>query len=351
MLFAFGSNGSGQLGLGHNDDVDVPKATLFSPSQPPNDLPVAVTAGGNHTIIRTASGKAYTTGDNTDGRCGLTTPQVSQFHKLDWHEIKLCAATWETTSFVDIHGCVYVCGTGNRGELGLGESITHASKITSVSNFPPDGTSVIDLSASMGHTVAVLSNGEVWGWGNGRKGQLGQPATYIWSPRKIIGIPFKAVRASCGKDFTFIVGPPDEGTHIVIGSDKWNIISSAPELLPHWSTIGTGWGAIYVLLSSGKLLAWGRNDHGQLPPAGLPTLKNIVIGSEHALAQTDSDQVLAWGWGEHGNCGPTENRGDVKDRWNEIPVTGGLKGIGAGCATSWIITDQAYIQSATSPNA
>jgi protein ATS1 len=101
--------------------------------------------------------------------------------------------------------------------------------------------------------------------------------------------------------------------------------------------------------------SWGRDDHGQLAPAGLPAVRAIAAGSEHALALTrDSKRrLLAWGWGEHGNCGEAiDARGDVKGRWNEIPLPGrrssgnsssggvnadvGAVVIGAGCASSWV---------------
>ena len=68
------------------------------------------------------------------------------------------------------------------------------------------------------------------------------------------------------------------------------------------------------------------------------------MGSEHALALLDEGTVVAFGWGEHGNCGTeVDAQGNVKGRYNriEMPEIGHeheVVGIGAGCATSWIIT-------------
>jgi len=183
----------------------------------------------------------------------------------------------------------------------------------------------------------VLFNGDVYGWGSGRKGQLGQPAKDSWLPRKIEGIPFEAHRVVCGRDFTYVVGAPLSGNHMIIGSDKWSVLSNAPESLPPWKEIGASWGSIFVLLQTGELLSWGRNDHGQLCPPDLPRIEQIAVGSEHVVALTEGGKVITWGWGEHGNCGmPTDKEGDVKNHWNELKVPGKVVILGAGCATTFI---------------
>lgn len=248
----------------------------------------------------------------------------------------LCAASWEASYFVH-ENYLFSCGSGGKGELGQGEDVIVSTDHRRVLHFPPVGTEIIDITASVSHVVAVLSNGEVYGWGSGRKGQIGEPAEICWQPRKIEGINFKAVRAVCGRDFTYIVSQPSEGAHLVLGSNKFGIRAQAPDSIYDWKSIGASWGSIYVLLDTGSLIAWGRNDHGQLPPAGLPKLQQIAVGSEHVIAGTESGKVIAWGWGEHGNCGtPMAEGGDVKDGFNTLRVPGQVLFIGAGCATSWI---------------
>lgn len=354
MLLAFGSNGSGQLGLGHEDDVSAPQTCALPPSFEAA-AHVRIAAGGNHTLVLARSKPCspdalssvmYASGDNSDGRCGNSPRRLNTFRHADLrinngaplYDVKLCSATWEASIFVTTKDEIFSCGTGLKGELGLGEEVTQATTPQLIINFPPKDTRIVDLASSMGHTVAVLSNGDVYGWGQGRKGQLGHPAGICWEPRKINGIGFKAVRAVCGKDFVYVIGTPEEGTHTVLGSDKWSVRSTAPDSIAGWKSIGASWGGIYLLLESGKLIGWGRNDHGQLPPANIPLIEYFAAGSEHVLVRTKTGKILAWGWGEHGNCGaPTAAGGDdVADRWNEIEVEGVVMGVGAGCATSWI---------------
>ena len=248
--------------------------------------------------------------------------------------------------FVTQSNEVYVCGSGLKGELGLGPDVTTASTPTRIPGFPPSGTTIVSIAACMSHVVVVLADGTVYGWGSGRKGQLGTPSVVVWSPRKIEGLTFPVDVAVCGREFTYLVGPPDAGQHSVLGPDKWAIKSSAPSSIPGYSQVQASWGSIFVLLSTGQLLSWGRNDHGQLSPAGLPLLRNVAVGSEHVVAVTRSGKVLAFGWGEHGNCGvAAEVSHGEREPWNEIHILDDSLqnnmqhqsvAVGAGCATSWV---------------
>lgn len=360
-IYAIGSNGSGQLGISHKEDVSVPKPVLFEKTTP--DHVAQIIAGGNHTLIL-ASGALYCSGDVTNGACGLsseTKKDESFFRlaKLSTHDtfakskVVFCTASWEATIIViqDENGLanrVYSFGTGNKGELGLGELLFRSSEAQLIKGFPPSGLEVVDFTASVSHVVSVLSNGDVYGWGSGRKGQLGQPEAIVHSPRKISGIDFQVVRAVCGREFTYLVGRQGNNKHVILGTDKWDVRSSATINIRKWKDLGAAWGSVFVLLEDGKLMSWGRDDHGQLTPTNLPLLSKIAIGSEHALGLTLDGDVLAWGWGEHGNCGPSTTDGDVKGRWNVIasskflPEGSKISNIGAGCATSWICVSDCY---------
>ncbi|KAJ8064337.1 hypothetical protein OCU04_006681 [Sclerotinia nivalis] len=355
-IYAMGSNGSGQLGVGHKEDVSVPKPVIFEDDVP--ERVQQIEAGGNHSLILSTTGKLYCSGDSSYGACGLTPDshlaestfrrvKLSDNFTINETPVAFCAATWEASIIVqrDAYGhATKVCcfGTGNRGELGLGQFLFRSSKPQMIENFPPTGLEVVDLATSVSHVVAVLSNGDVYGWGSGRKGQLGHPDSVVYAPRKIEGLDFKVVRAICGREFTCLLAEPSSGQHRIIGSDKWNIRSSAPEKISGWRDAGSTWGSILILQNDGSLVSWGRDDHGQLAPSQLPSVRQIAIGSEHGLALTAEDEVCAWGWGEHGNCGPKTKDGDVKDTWNVVastkymPVEAKISYIGAGCATSWI---------------
>jgi protein ATS1 len=359
MLFALGSNGSGQLGIGSTEDAHTPQKCILPPGLDAKSI-TSIVAGGNHTLISTP-GKTYAAGDNSNGRYPVihrytqTSPESALSFRLSTVSSQFCAATWEASTIIDDIQRVVTCGTGQKGELGLGLDVKEMQRATVIKNFPAadenndDEAFIADVSASMSHTVVVLTNGSVYGWGAGRKGQLGEPAEDVWTPRKITGLPLEPHRVACGKDFTFFVGAPDSNQFIILGTnDRWGVISQMPQtpLLAPWKDVGASWGSIFILLENGDLISWGRNDRGQLgPKVGLPKLAKIAVGSEHVIALTTEQKVIAWGWGEHGNCGTeVDADGDVKGEtgYTEIVLpagAGNAVGVGAGCATSFIITD------------
>ncbi|POS78147.1 hypothetical protein DHEL01_v203454 [Diaporthe helianthi] len=368
VVYALGSNGSGQLGIGHDQDVSIPRQVIFSPpgSEPTSPI-VQIAAGGNHTLLLTQEGQLFCAGDASTGACGPAPStggqqQQQQQQKHLAHPVnlptadgttpapvRLIAATWEASVIVQADGhdgrnrIVSAFGVGTKGELGLGQFIVRTPAISRIKDFPPEDAEIVDLAACMGHVVAVLSNGEVYGWGNGRKGQLGTAVDGVADePRRVEGVGFKVSRAVCGREFTCLFGAPEGGEILVLGADKVGVRSAAPATALDWKNVGASWGGVYILKQDGSLVSWGRDDHGQLAPPQLPKLSQIKIGSEHAVVLTEDGDVLSWGWGEHGNCGPKTENNDVKGRWNAIaskkyiPSGSDIVGIGAGCATSWI---------------
>ncbi|KLJ12230.1 hypothetical protein EMPG_12711 [Blastomyces silverae] len=368
-LYAFGSNGSGQLGIGHLDDVPTPTRCLFAQENKENhsngidialasDEPTQIAAGGNHTLVLFKSGAVYAAGTNQNGRCAHDPDRhtsLLQFSRVVIvredgsyvNRFKAISATWEASFFVDAErGHLYACGVGNKGELGLGGNYVHANSPTRIRDFPPPGAEIISMSSSVSHTAATLSNGEVYGWGISRKGQLGEgnvQKKILWAPQKIEDISFFAWQVACGREFTAVAGNTATGEIAIFGSDKWNIISGAPKEIKNYAMLAASWHGVYVHGQNGSTRSWGRNDRGQLLPLKLPRPTKLAIGSEHVVAKIESGEVVAFGWGEHGNCGPnTDAQGNVAGRWNEIPLSiegsSTVTSVGAGCATSWIMT-------------
>lgn len=147
QLFAFGSNGSGQLGIGHFEDVSAPTKCVFpeelsSPGTSPagQDAIIRVVAGGNHTLILFRAGAVYATGSTENGRCGFPVADQStletgalqpDFRRVLVHldgryvdTFKAISATWEASFLVSTDDEVFVLGFGSRGELGLGKERT-----------------------------------------------------------------------------------------------------------------------------------------------------------------------------------------------------------------------------------
>jgi protein ATS1 len=362
VICALGSNKMGQLGLGHCEDVSTPTRCLQRMPHSEGTTTVASISGGaNHTIVRFQCGYTWmagceVTGDDTTQSSDLKYAEFScvnleppEPHGVQCEKFKACTATWEASIFVaalNDRDYVLVRGAGPKGELGLGQDVINTGKDPRclALDFPPKSERIVDISSGLQHTAVVLENGEIWGWGYGRKGQLGGSVTGVaWEPAKVEGIGFPAVRVACGREFTVVVGRG--GQVAVLGGQRWNIKAHAPENgVPGFIDVQASWHGVYVLLEDRSLLSWGRNDKGQLRPTGLPPVQKFAAGSEHVLALTTNGQVLAWGWGEHGNCGLLlDQKKNVKvGTWNVLwdkeneEKYGKAIGVGAGCATSFI---------------
>lgn len=378
-----------------------------------------IAAGGNHTLILTTTGTVYAAGCNADGRCGprqtiTSTPETSnilRFRQLVFPDpvsgptisnFKHVSATWEGTIVVASvsqdrldEDKVFVFGSSPKGELGIGLE-TLSAEGSCIPSFPPAGVNIVALASGMAHSAVVLGNGEVWGWGASRKGQLGdgnRGVRIAYSPVKVL-VPLLAERVVCGREFTVVSGG---GRFVVLGDggNRWGFLDVPVSLgvggrggeekcggcegfiSSCYTDIGASWHGVYVhaapgldsaerlrsdgeaLCASsrvdgqtgagsdvvgGSLVAWGRNDRGQLPPGDLPTPVKVAVGSEHVLALLGDGRVAAFGWGEHGNCGPeTDSQGNVSGKYSvialpeDVGANEEVVGVGAGCATSWIV--------------
>ena len=354
VLYAFGSNGSGQLGIGNNVDQSTPQRCRLNSELPGS--PIKIVAGGNHTLVLYDEGSVYFAGTPRDGSCSSdsswrTEPPIFRKTYMSAlnRKVKLCSAFWDGSIFVNLEDEVYTAGVGLKGERGIDGDRSAFMALQMLPGIHPTLPSlkIVDVACNVDHVVVIFEDGTVYGWGNGRKGQLSHPAGMVWTPRKFADVGFKVIRAVCGREFTYLVGEQSRGQHKILGSNKWDVKSQAPGSIPDWKDIGASWSSIFVLGKSGKITSWGRNDHGQLAPHGLPRIEMIAVGSEHVMALTEEGKVISWGWGEHGNCGAgIDEVGDIKGKWNEIlndDTNHPLKvvGVGAGCATSFFWTKDA----------
>lgn len=376
-LYALGSNGSGQLGVSHKDDVWVPESCHFLVADDnqgvstastlpcgPEEGIVKIVAGGNHTLLLTSKGRVFAAGSNDAGRCHL--PVHVEEQSVVFREcltvtgnsgsgvfVSDVAATWEASFFVLGGKEVFACGNGARGELGLGQDVvttsgTGLTKCFDINDFNDDAT-IARIAACMSHVVVLDSKGNLYGWGSSRKGELGDSLRSLkaaWTPQSLDEVTFSVEQVVLGKDFTFIFGV--NGEEMLLGEEKH---FRTPVLDPSAEAGGTsglqlfaGWSSITAMHSDGRVTSYGRDHKRQLSRLDDKRIKMLAVGSEHCVALSTEDEILTWGWGEHGNCGrPVDEKGCVACAFN---VVGGSEKdigphaeqvclMGAGCATTF----------------
>nr|WP_255216008.1 hypothetical protein [Pseudenhygromyxa sp. WMMC2535] len=186
QLYCWGANTSGQLGLGHTQNIGDDE----SPSEglvELGELVSQVAAGGSHTCALTQSGGVRCWGLGSDGQLGYGNTQTigdeGDLSLLADVELGGVAATGVVAG--QLHTCalledgdVRCWGSSDSGTLGLQDYQTVGDDETPAA-FDPVEVDPIDMIASTrNHVCTVTQGGMVVCWGLNNYGRIGYP---IWS--------------------------------------------------------------------------------------------------------------------------------------------------------------------------
>ena len=177
-LYAWGANESGQLGV-FSDDwmLDTPTRVMENIAQ--------VSAGRMHTMAITVNGSLYTWGNNWTGQLGDGTATLYDPIWFEgWHfparvmegVIFAAAARGDFSMAITSDGYLYSWGLNDLGQLGDGTTIPWEDPIVEApGRLTPTRImgDVAHVSAGGDHTLAIRTDGSLWGWGDNGIGQLG----------------------------------------------------------------------------------------------------------------------------------------------------------------------------------
>ena len=169
LLFSWGRNNNGQLGLG--DNVNRSNPVQVGSLLTWNNVACggSYTGDQNHTVATKTDGSLWSWGYNIYGqlasldRANRSSPvQVGSL--LTWNNVA-CGGYHTVATKTD--GSLWSWGLNNQGQLGLG-NITHRSS-------PVQVGSLLTWNKIAGgyHTVATKTDGSLWTWGYNIYGQLG----------------------------------------------------------------------------------------------------------------------------------------------------------------------------------
>jgi alpha-tubulin suppressor-like RCC1 family protein len=341
-LFAFGANGSGQLGDGGTADQSA-LVTVLDGSESLNDVK-AIAAGERHTLALATDGTIWTWGANDRGQLGIdtTTNQVSPAKVLDpqterdrpFSNVKAIAARGLMSLALRADGSVWAWGANDRGQLGDG-SKTDRKRPVHVEGQP----FMKGIAAGGDHMLTLRVDGTIWACGAGDRGQLGQGNhNDILKP--------------------VIVHEPEDGS--LEPGEAW--LTKA---------IAAGGAHSLGLRSDGTVWAWGANDRGQLGNTstfdetvpvrvvhgerGSPSLDGvtaIAAGDNHSMSvsangavREDGGFVRCWGANDDGQIGDgtTTDRSAAVYAWPEHgPALRAASGIAAGARHSLAVAPLAF---------
>ncbi|XP_010269039.1 PREDICTED: ultraviolet-B receptor UVR8-like isoform X1 [Nelumbo nucifera] len=201
---SWGRNQNGQLGLGHIEDSLVPQKI-----QEFQGLSVKmVAAGAEHTAAITKDGKLYGWGWGRYGNLGLGDRKdrlvPAQVTSVDGENMVLVACGWRHTISVSSSGTIYTYGWSKYGQLGHGDFEDHL--------IPHQLESLRDdfisqISGGWRHTMALTSDGRLFGWGWNKFGQVGVGDNVDHCSPVQVKFPDdqKVVQISCGWRHTLAV--------------------------------------------------------------------------------------------------------------------------------------------------
>ena len=181
-----------------------------------------VSAGQYHTAAIKTSGQLWIWGIAGWGNLGDGTtvnkcsPVRERCSATDWCQV---SASRYNTAAVKTSGQLWIWGEGSSARLGDGTTVSKCSPVREICS----ATDWCQVCASRFHTAAVKTSGQIWSWGYGGTGALG------------------------------------DGTTVNKCSPVREISSAT-----NWCQLSTGRINTTAVKTSGQIWSWGRNSCGQL---------------------------------------------------------------------------------------
>jgi alpha-tubulin suppressor-like RCC1 family protein len=350
-MLAWGDDQDGELGDGSTVDEYSPVAV-----NPPHDFRANSARVGSFTIAVTSGGRVWTWGRGLQGELGngafASRLRPVRVRLPKGVTVRSARAGFEFAVAVTTKGRVLTWGYGLSGDLGNGHRV---NRDVPVGVKLPRGVRVTAVSAGGDSAIALTSTGRVLAWGDNDAGQLGNGRkastdTPVWVrlPRHTkvtavaAGVDHMLAVTSTGALLTW--GDNSFGD-LGIGATGVRRVAVRVHLPAGVKVVAASGGLLHslALTTTGRVLAWGDNQAGQLGDGNvsasslpvwvrLPKTARIVglaAGRYHSLALTRAGKVLAWGMGQQGQLG--NGSSSNQDVPHLVKVPGKVIAIGAGC--------------------
>ncbi|XP_071400405.1 RCC1 and BTB domain-containing protein 1-like isoform X2 [Centroberyx affinis] len=270
-VFVFGLNCSNCLGTGDSLSTIVPKKLDFLRGKKVVSLSYG---SGPHILLATENGELFAWGHNGYSQLGNgTTNQgvspVLVTTNLQNKKVREVACGSHHSMALTHDGEVFAWGYNNCGQVGSGSTANQPSPRRVSSSL--QGKNVVGITCGQTSSMAVIDNGEVYGWGYNGNGQLGVGN----NGNQLTPCRLAALQGLCIQQ------------------------------------IVSGYAHCLALTDEGLLYAWGANTYGQLgtgnkinqlSPVHIMAEKDsrvVEIAACHSThtsaAKTQSGQVYMWG--------------------------------------------------------
>ena len=278
----------------------------------------SIAAGIGHSLALKTDGTVLSWGDDSRGQLGDDSNlevKTSPVFVAGLTNVVAVAAGYEHSLALLDNGTVYAWGKDDYGQLGNGAPLLNqALKVQAQIS-----GGVIAIAANSAYSLALTSGGQIISWGVNNGGQLGNAGTdtYYPSPGTVTGAQNNNVAIVAGAAHAMALQA--DGTVLTWGSNSFGQLGisattpqqTAPVQIPTLQNIvalSAGLQHSLALKSDGTLLAWGRDNEGQLgdstalaqqstPVAvqGASEITGIASGIFHNVALKADGTLLSWG--------------------------------------------------------
>ena len=233
---------------------------------------------------------------------------------------------------VKTDGTLWGWGGNSFGQLGDGTTINRHLPVQI-------GTGFSDIAAFYRHSLALKSDGTLWAWGDNWRGTLGDGTTTDRHSPVQIGTGFSKIAAGGNHSLAL----KSDGTLWAWGYNYYGQLGdgtttdrySPVQIGTGFSKIAAGFSHSLALNSDGTLWAWGDNPNGQLGdgtttdryfPVQIGTgFSDLAAGAFHSLAIKSDGNLWAWGHNDRGQLGD----GTTTDRHSPVQIGNGFSKIDA----------------------
>jgi alpha-tubulin suppressor-like RCC1 family protein len=283
-----GSNYLGQIGNG----VPTGLSSFLNYPIPMIGLPPKVKklfSGAYHTCVVIESKEVECWGDNKYGQLGggisaSFSAQPIRVTGLQGPVSKVASSRFHSCALL-YDGTVECWGENKFGQLGIGHTnpMNVSQKVVNLLD------KAIDIGVGLDHSCAVLKTGQVQCWGNDQIGQLGRGVGHTNATKPVLVLGLNKIKEiSLGSDFGCALNQVGQvfcwgsGQYGQLGNSEFvdsflpTQVQKLPEPMLHISA-----GSLHVcgVLQSGEVVCWGNNIYGQLGDgtkvdSGIPVFVN-----------------------------------------------------------------------------
>ncbi|KAM9493367.1 retinitis pigmentosa GTPase regulator b [Clarias gariepinus] len=165
-----------------------------------NDVPLKLACGDEHTALITENGKLFMFGSNNWGQLGLgekiSVNKPTCVKALKAEKVKLVACGRTHTLVYTSCGNLYAAGGNNDGQLGLGDFEERTS--FQLVEFFTKSEPIKMLAAGSNTSAAITQDGKLYVWGDNTEGQIGLGKEEGTSTPRELHIGRRVMWISCG---------------------------------------------------------------------------------------------------------------------------------------------------------